>query len=146
MRSVAEILKSKADQTVYTITPAVSVFDAVKLMAEKNIGALVVIEEEKIVGIITERDYARKIVLMARSSKDTRVREVMSSSVMQVRPDQRSVECMALMTEHRLRHLPVVDSDKLIGVVSIGDLVKDIISQQEFVIHQLEHYISGERT
>lgn len=146
MRSVAEILKSKADQTVYTITPAVSVFDAVKLMAEKNIGALVVIEEEKIVGIITERDYARKIVLMARSSKDTRVREIMSSSVMQVRPDQRSVECMALMTEHRLRHLPVVDSDKLIGVVSIGDLVKDIISQQEFVIHQLEHYISGERT
>ena len=145
MRSVAEILKSKADQTVYTITPAVSVFDAVKLMAEKNIGALVVIEEEKIVGIITERDYARKIVLMARSSKDTRVREIMSSSVMQVRPDQRSVECMALMTEHRLRHLPVVDSDKLIGVVSIGDLVKDIISQQEFVIHQLEHYISGER-
>lgn len=146
MRSVAEILKSKADQTVYTITPAVSVFDAVKLMAEKNIGALVVIEEEKIVGIITERDYARKIVLMARSSKDTRVREIMSSSVMQVRPDQRSVECMALMTEHRLRHLPVVDNDKLIGVVSIGDLVKDIISQQEFVIHQLEHYISGERT
>jgi CBS domain-containing protein len=146
MRSVAEILKSKADQTVYTITPAASVFDAVKLMAEKNIGALVVIEEEKIVGIITERDYARKIVLMARSSKDTRVREIMSSSVMQVRPDQRSVECMALMTEHRLRHLPVVDSDKLIGVVSIGDLVKDIISQQEFVIDQLEHYISGERS
>jgi CBS domain-containing protein len=134
MRSVAEILKSKADQTVYSITPAASVFDAVKLMAEKNIGALVVIEEEKIVGIITERDYARKIVLMARSSKDTRVREIMSSSVMQVRPDQRSVECMALMTEHRLRHLPVVDSDKLIGVVSIGDLVKDIVSQQEFVI------------
>jgi CBS domain-containing protein len=131
MRSVAEILKSKADQTVYTITPAASVFDAVKLMAEKNIGALVVIEEEKIVGIITERDYARKIVLMARSSKDTRIREIMSSSVMQVRPDQRSVECMALMTEHRLRHLPVVDSDKLIGVVSIGDLVKDIVSQQE---------------
>jgi len=146
MRSVAEILKSKADQTVYTITPAASVFDAVKLMAEKNIGALVVIEEEKIVGIITERDYARRIVLMARSSKDTRVREIMSSSVMQVRPDQRSVECMALMTEHRLRHLTVVDSDKLIGVVSIGDLVKDIISQQEFVIDQLEHYISGERS
>jgi CBS domain-containing protein len=145
MRSVAEILKSKADQTVYTITAAASVFDAVKLMAEKNIGALVVIEGEQIVGIITERDYARKIVLMARSSKDTRVREVMSSSVMHVRPDQGSLECMALMTEKRLRHLPVVHSDKLIGVVSIGDLVKDIISQQDFVIHQLEHYIAGER-
>lgn len=145
MRSVAQILKSKADQTVYTITPTASVFDAVKLMAEKNIGALIVIDEDKIVGIITERDYARKIVLLARSSKDTQVREIMSPSVMQVRPDQRSVECMTLMTENRLRHLPVVDSDKLIGVVSIGDLVKDIISQQEFVIEQLEHYISGER-
>ena len=145
MRSVAQILKSKADQAVYTIAPAASVFDAVKLMAEKNIGALVVIEAEKIVGIITERDYARKIVLMARSSKDTRVREIMSASVMHVRPDQMSVECMTLMTDNRLRHLPVVDGDKLIGVISIGDLVKDIISQQEFVIQQLEHYITGER-
>ena len=145
MRSVAQILKSKADQAVYTIPPAASVFDAVTLMAEKNIGALVVIEGEKIVGIITERDYARKIILMARSSKDTRVREIMSPSVMHVRPDQMSVECMTLMTDNRLRHLPVVDSDKLIGVISIGDLVKDIISQQEFVIQQLEHYITGER-
>jgi CBS domain-containing protein len=145
MRSVAQILKSKADQAVYTIAPAASVFDAVKLMAEKNIGALVVIEGEKIVGIITERDYARKIVLMARSSKDTRVREIMSASVMHVRPDQMSVECMTLMTDNRLRHLPIVDGDKLIGVISIGDLVKDIISQQEFVIQQLEHYITGER-
>lgn len=146
MRSVAQILKSKANQTVYTITPTASVFEAVKLMAEKNIGALVVIEGDKIVGIITERDYARKIILMARSSKDTPVRDIMSPSVMHVRPDQRSVECMALMTENRLRHLPVVDSGKLIGVVSIGDLVKDIISQQEFVIEQLEHYITGERS
>jgi CBS domain-containing protein len=145
MRSVAQILKSKADQAVYTIAPTASVFDAVKLMAEKNIGALVVIEGEEIVGIITERDYARKIVLMARSSKDTRVREIMSASVMHVRPDQMSVECMTLMTDNRLRHLPVVDGDKLIGVISIGDLVKDIISQQEFVIQQLEHYITGER-
>ena len=145
MRSVAQILKSKADQTIYTIAPAASVFEAVKLMAEKNIGALVVIDGERIAGIITERDYARKIVLMARSSKDTPVREIMSPSVMRVRPDQGSVECMGLMTENRVRHLPVVDSDKLIGVVSIGDLVKDIISQQEFVIRQMEHYITGER-
>jgi CBS domain-containing protein len=145
MRSVAQILKSKADPTIYTIGPAASVFEAVKLMAEKNIGALVVIEGERIAGIITERDYARKIVLMARSSKDTLVREIMSPSVMRVRPDQGSVECMGLMTENRVRHLPVVDNDKLIGVVSIGDLVKDIISQQEFVIRQMEHYITGER-
>lgn len=146
MNSVAQILKTKADQTVYTITPAASVYDAVKLMAEKNIGALVVMEGEKIVGMITERDYARKIVLMARSSRDTLVREIMNPSVMYVRPAQRSEECMALMTINRLRHLPVVESGKLIGLVSIGDLVKDIISQQEFVIQQLEHYITGDRS
>lgn len=146
MNSVAQILKTKADQTVYTITPAASVYDAVKLMAEKNIGALVVMEGDKIVGMITERDYARKIVLMARSSRDTLVREIMNPSVMYVRPAQRSEECMALMTINRLRHLPVVESGKLIGLVSIGDLVKDIISQQEFVIQQLEHYITGDRS
>jgi CBS domain-containing protein len=145
MRSVAEILKSKPDPTVYRIAPSASVFDAMKLMAEKNIGAVVVMEGEDVVGMITERDYARKIVLMARSSRETAVHEIMSTSVMYVRPDQRSMECMALMTENRLRHLPVVDGGKLIGLVSIGDLVKDIISQQEFVIQQLEHYITGER-
>ena len=144
MRSVAEILKSKPDQTVHTIAPDATVFDAVKRMAEKNIGALLVMQGEQIIGIITERDYARKIVLMDRSSKQTAVREIMSPSVMHVHPVQRSVECMALMTENRLRHLPVLDNGKLIGVVSIGDLVKDIISQQEFVIRQLEHYIAGE--
>jgi CBS domain-containing protein len=145
MKSVAHILKAKADQTVYTIAPTASVFDAVKLMAEKNIGALVVIEGEKIVGIITERDYARKIVLMARSSKDTPVRDIMTSSTMYVSPVHRSEECMALMTENRLRHLLVIDSGQLIGLVSIGDLVKDIISDQKFIIEQLEHYITGER-
>jgi CBS domain-containing protein len=135
MKSVAHILKSKADQTVYAIAPTASVFDAVKLMAEKNIGALVVMEGEKIVGIVTERDYARKIVLMARSSKDT--------SAMYVSPVQTSEECMALMTENRVRHLLVIDSGKLTGLVSIGDLVKDIISEQKFIIEQLEHYITG---
>lgn len=144
MKSVASILKEKADQTVYTIAPTASVFDAVKLMAEKNIGALVVMESEKVVGIITERDYARKIVLMARSSKDTAVRDIMTASAMYVSPTQRSEECMALMTENRVRHLLVIDSGKLIGLVSIGDLVKDIISEQKFVIRQLEHYITGE--
>ena len=144
MKSVANILKAKADHTVYTIAPTASVFDAVKLMAEKNIGALVVMESENIVGIITERDYARKIVLMARSSKETAVRDIMTASAMYVSPVQRSEECMALMTENRVRHLLVIDSGKLIGLVSIGDLVKDIISEQKFVIRQLEHYITGE--
>jgi CBS domain-containing protein len=145
MKTVAHVLSSKPDQTVYTITPTASVFDAVKLMAEKSIGALVVKEGEKVVGIITERDYARKIVLMARSSGDTPVRDIMTSSVMYVRPDQASEECMVLMTENRLRHLPVMDGGKLIGLISIGDLVKDIISEQKFIIQQLEHYITGER-
>jgi CBS domain-containing protein len=146
VKTAANILKSKPDQTVHTITPTASVFDAVKLMAEKNIGALLVMEGEKVVGIITERDYARKIVLMARSSKETPVRDVMTSSVMYVRPDQTSEECMVLMTENRLRHLPVMNGDELIGLISIGDLVKGIISEQKFIIQQLEHYITGERS
>ena len=145
MKSVAHILKSKLDTTVYTIGPTASVFDALKVMAEKSIGALVVTEGEQVVGIITERDYARKVILMARSSKETSVRDIMTSSVMYVRPDQTSEECMVLMTENRLRHLPVMDSGRLVGLISIGDLVKDIISEQKFIIDQLEHYISGER-
>ena len=144
MKSVAHILKSKADQTVYTIAPTASVYEAVKLMADRNIGALVVQEGDKIVGIITERDYARKIALMSRASKDTPVREIMTSSALYVNPRHRSEECMALMTENRVRHLIVIDTGKLVGIVSIGDLVKDIISQQKFIIQQLEHYISGE--
>jgi CBS domain-containing protein len=143
MKIVAHILNSKPEQTVHTITPAASVFDAVKQMAEKSIGALVVIEGEKVVGIITERDYARKIILMARSSKETAVRDIMTSSVLYVSPVQTSEECMAVMTENRVRHLLVIDAGKLIGLVSIGDLVKDIISQQKFIIQQLEHYITG---
>jgi CBS domain-containing protein len=121
------------------------VFDAIKLMADKNIGALLVMEGEGVAGIITERDYARKIVLMSRSSKETPVREIMTSAVMYVRPDQTSEECMVLMTENRLRHLPVIDDGRLLGIISIGDLVKDIIAEQRFTIEQLEHYISGER-
>lgn len=145
MTTAAQILSSKPDKTIYTITPAASVFDAVKLMAEKSIGALLVMEGETVVGIITERDYARKIVLMARSSKDTPVRDIMTSQVIYVRPDQTSGECMGLMTETRLRHLPVMDNGKLIGLVSIGDLVKDVISEQKFAIEQLQHYIAGDR-
>ena len=145
MKSAAQILKSKPQQAVETVTPSTSVFDALKRMAEKNIGALLVMEDEKIAGIFTERDYARKIILMGRSSKETLVRDIMSSPVMCVRPDQSNEECMALMTDNRMRHLPVVDNGKLIGLISIGDLVKDIISEQKFIIDQLEHYIKGDR-
>ena len=145
MKTAVELLKSKAHQSVYTITPAASVFDAVKLMADKDIGALLVMEGDKVAGIITERDYARKVALMSRSSRETPVREIMTSTVMYVRPSQTSEECMVLMTESRVRHLPVMDGNQLLGLISIGDLVKDIISEQKFIIQQLEHYISGDR-
>jgi len=145
MKSVAQILASKREQAVQTIAPSASVYDAVKLMAEKGIGALLVIEGAKVAGIITERDYARKIVLMGRSSKETPVRDIMTSPVMHVRPDQTNEECMALMTDKRLRHLPVMEGGNLIGLISIGDLVKDIITEQKFIIDQLEHYIKGDR-
>ena len=145
MKSVAQILASKREQAVQTIAPSASVYDAVKLMAEKDIGALLVLENQRIVGIITERDYARKTILMGRTSKETPVRDIMTFPVMYVRPDQTNEECMALMTDNRVRHLPVVDNGKLVGLISIGDLVKDIITEQKFIIDQLEHYIKGDR-
>jgi CBS domain-containing protein len=122
-----------------------SVYDAIRLMAEKGIGALVVTDGDSIAGIVTERDYARKVVLMDRSSKATPVRDIMSKAVRFVRPDQTTDDCMALMTERRMRHLPVIDNDRLVGMVSIGDLVKNIIAEQQFTIQQLEFYIHGER-
>ena len=145
MKTAATILKSKAHQSVHTIAPEASVFDAMRLMADRNIGALLVMEADEVAGIITERDYARKVVLMSRSSKETAVREIMTSAVMYVRPAQTSDECMMLMTENRLRHLPVMEGKRLLGIISIGDLVKDIIAEQKFTIEQLEHYISGDR-
>ena len=144
MKLVAQILRSKSDQAVYTVAPTVSVFDALKLMAEKNIGALLIVEGETIVGMLSERDYARKVILMGRSSKDTLIRDIMTSPVLYVSPQQSTEECMALMTENRLRHLPVLNDGKLVGLISIGDLVKDIISEQSFVIEQLQYYISGQ--
>ena len=144
MTSVAKILQSKPDTTVHTIAPTALVFDALKLMADKGIGALLVTEGEAIAGIFTERDYARKIALMGRTSSVTQVRDVMTSAVRFVRPDQTSEQCMQIMGTGRMRHLPVVDAnDKLVGMISIGDLVKDIISEQKFIIEQLEHYITG---
>ena len=145
MKTAADLLKSKLHQTVFTIAPTSTVFEAVQLMADKNIGALLVLEGMRVVGIISERDYARKITLMSRSSRDTLVRDIMTPDVMYVRPDHTTEECMVLMTENRLRHLPVMEGSKLLGLVSIGDLVKDIISEQKFIIDQLEHYISGQR-
>jgi len=143
MKTVAEILKAKGSSAVYSIAPSATVFEAVKLMADKNVGALLVMEGERIVGVVTERDYARKVVLLSRSSKDTPLREVMTSAVIYVRPNQTSEECMALMTESRVRHLPVMDGDRLVGLISIGDIVKGIISEQNFIIEQLQNYIAG---
>lgn len=144
MTAVADILKSKASSAVYSIAPTDSVLDALRLMADKGIGALLVMEGSEIAGIVTERDYARKIALLGRTSGATLVRDVMTRDVLFVGPSQTTQECMAVMTENRLRHLPVVDEGgKLLGLISIGDLVKDIISEQKFIIEQLEHYISG---
>ena len=143
MTVVAEILKSKPDGLVHSIRPTASVLGALQSMADLRVGALLVMEDNAIVGILTERDYARKIALMGRTSVATLVRDVMTSDVMYVQPTQTSEECMSLMTEHRLRHLPVVEDGTLLGMISIGDLVKDIISEQKFIIEQMKHYISG---
>lgn len=144
MKTIAELLKAKTDQHVYTISPQTTVLEAITLMAQKSIGALVVTEEDKVVGIISERDYARKVVLMERSSYDTLVTDIMTHSVITVTPEQSNENCMELMTEKRLRHLPVVQDGKLVGLISIGDLVKDIISHQKSLIDHLESYIRGE--
>lgn len=143
--TVAQILRSKPDsgRTIHMVEKSDSVYNAIKLMAEKSIGALLVMDDANIAGIVTERDYARKVVLLDRSSKATRVEEIMTSKVRYVEPTQTSDECMALMTEHRMRHLPVLDDGKLVGLVSIGDLVKSVIADQQFTIDQLEHYIHG---
>lgn len=142
MKRVKDILDVKGRE-IYSIEPDASVYDAMKLMADKEIGSLVVMEGTKLVGLISERDYARKVILMGRSSKSTQVREIMTTRVVYAQPDQNIEECMALVTEKRVRHLPVIDEGRLVGVISIGDLVKSIISEQKFIIEQLERYIRG---
>ncbi|POF86828.1 CBS domain-containing protein [Pseudomonas putida] len=145
MKTVDEILKSKAlHQTVYTIGPTESVLAALKLLAEKNIGALPVVEDERVVGIVSERDYARKLMLKGRSSPFTTVAEIMTAAVITVEPKTKLDECMQLMTDRHLRHLPVVSEGKLLGLLSIGDLVKETISEQANLISQLQQYIRGE--
>ena len=140
--TISEILSQKGN-AVWTVPPEMMVFDAIQLMADKNIGALLVTEADKLVGIISERDYTRKIALKGKSSKQTPVREIISGQIFHVHPDNTVEECMRLMTEHRIRHLPVLDGSKIVGVISIGDLVNWIISAQSNTIHQLQTYISG---
>jgi len=144
MKTVADILRSKSNHAIHTIGPDATVLEAITLMAEKGIGALVVTEGTRVVGIISERDYARKIILMERSSYDTPVCDIMTADVMYVDPRKTNQDCMALMTEKHIRHLPVLDGGRLVGLLSIGDLVKDIMSEQRIMIAQLEQYIRGE--
>ena len=143
MTVVAEILKAKPEGLVHSIAPTATVLQALQSMADLRFGALLVMQNNAIVGILTEHDYARKIALMGRTSVSTLVSDVMTQDVMYVQPTQTSEECMALMTENRLRHLPVVEDGAVLGMISIGDLVKDIISEQKFIIEQMKHYISG---
>ena len=144
MKPVRELLRIKGQET-WSVTPDTPVYDALKLMAEKNVGALLVLEGDKLAGILSERDYARKVILKGKASKNTPAREIMSENVVCVTPEQSVAECMALMTDKHFRHLPVIEDGKLVGVISIGDVVKAIISEQTFVIEQLEHYIAGTR-
>jgi len=144
MTTVKQVLDKKGND-VHLIHPGASVFDALKLMAENDIGSLVVLEDDKLVGIITERHYAREIVLKGKTSPGTLVRDIMSTKVICARPDQSVEECMAVMTARAVRHLPVLEDGRLAGIVSIGDMVKSVIGDQKFIIEQLEHYIHGDR-
>jgi len=140
--NVKQILSEKGHE-VWSTSPSTTVFDALKFMSDKGIGALVVLDDLKVVGVYSERDYARKVILDGKSSKDLPVKEIMTRRVVCVKPENTTEECMALMTDKHIRHLPVVEDDELVGIISIGDIVKAIISQQEFVIEQLENYITG---
>ena len=146
MRVIGDIsgILQRKGPGIWSTTPKALVFDAIRLMASRNVGALPVLEDEKLVGIISERDYTRKVILKGRSSRETEVREIMSRSVISVRPDQSVEECMRIMTEARIRHLPVLEGDRMAGIVSIGDLVKWIIEAQSGTIDQLEGYITSQ--
>jgi len=141
VQTATEILRTKGDE-VWSIQPDQTILVAIQMMAEKRIGALLVIDNDKLVGIITERDYARKVALEGRSSNQSLVRDIMSHKVLCARPEQTVQECMALMSDKRARHLPIVDHKKVIGVVSIGDLAKSIIAEQQFEIERLQYYIT----
>ena len=142
MKTVHEILLNKGNQ-VWTISPDSTVYDALKLMSEKEIGAVLVCEGDSIKGIMSERDYARKIILQGKLSKETKISEIMSDKVIYVNPDMRTDECMALMINKKIRHLPVLENQKLAGLISIGDVVKAVIDEKEFLIDQLVNYITS---
>jgi len=142
VQTINQLLQNKGAH-VETVAASATVYDALALMAEKGIGALVVLEDDRPVGLISERDYARNVILKGRTSKQTKVSEVMTSHVPVARPDQSVEECMAIMTKERVRHLPVMQGDRLVGIISIGDLVKAIIENQQFMIEQLVNYITS---
>jgi len=144
MTTVKHVLDQKGHD-VYFIHPDASVFDAIKMMAENNVGSLVVLDDGKLVGLIAERHYAREIILRGRTSRGTLVRDIMSKEVICARSDQPVEECMAVMTAKAVRHLPVLERGRLVGIVSIGDMVKSVIGDQKFIIEQLEHFIQGDR-
>ena len=143
MKTVAELLRLKPARLVQ-VSPDQSVLDAIKVLASEDVGAAIVMEGDRLAGILSERDYTRKVVLKGRAAETTRVADIMTSSVVTVTPRTRARDCMALMTEKGIRHLPVVDEGRVVGMVSIRDIVSDIIADQDFTIEQLEHYISGQ--
>jgi CBS domain-containing protein len=142
MTTIGQLLREKGHK-IHSVSPDSTVYDAIRKMAEENIGSLVVLAGDKIVGIITERHYARNVVLKGRASPATRVGDIMEQRVLYAKPDQSIEECMAIMTDKRVSHLPVIEQEKVMGLVSIGDLVKNIIGDQKFTIDQLEHFIRG---
>ena len=142
MRTVQQLLDDKGHE-IQSVHPDDSVFDAIQKLAAANIGSLIVIEDDRPVGIFTERDYARNVILKGKSSPTTQIREVMTTRVIYVQPEQTVEECMAIMTDKHIRHLPVLRDEKLIGMISIGDLVKSIIADQKFTIEQLQQFIQG---
>ena len=142
MATVKNILEAKGNAT-FTITPETSIYHALELMVEKNVSALLVMENEKLAGIFTERDYARKVALKGKSSKETQIGEIMTRDLITVSPNSTIDECMKLMTGKFIRHLPVVENNKLVGIISIGDVVRHIIKEQKFIIENMEQYISG---
>lgn len=142
MKTVQQVLEDKKFN-VLAVAPGSSVYDALKLMAERDVGALLVLDGERLAGIFSERDYARKVILFGKSSRETQVREIMTDKVLVVQPTATMEECMALMTDKRVRHLPVVEGSRVVGVISIGDVVKETIADQRQTIEQLEQYIAG---
>lgn len=140
--SVRQFLNKKGNE-IHTVSPDATVFDAIELMSHHGVGALLVMQDNRLVGVISERDYTRKVILMGRSSESTVVQEIMTSKVIYLSPDNNINECMALMNENHIRHLPIIDKSEVVGVITIMDVIKNILSEKEFIIEQLEHYIAG---